>query len=135
MLDWLDRQRRKSKEARRRVAFLIAAGATAVVVLIWVVSLPARFSNIETPRTETPNEGREMFNGFNTLIEEGRNELENTARQLEESPDTNPEPNEEPVPERPQIPDRPSAFDTAAYGTSSSESGDGMSSTSATNTP
>lgn len=98
MLDWLDRQRGKSKEARVRTAFTVAVVVTAVVVLFWAVSLPARLgglynavSNDRNNISETDSEERsgrepgEMFDGFNELLEEGRNDLREAARSAEEA--------------------------------------------------
>lgn len=55
MLDWLDRQRKKTKAERARIAFLIALSCTLVIALFWFFTLPAKFQDFgRSSDTNTP---------------------------------------------------------------------------------
>lgn len=78
MLNWLERQRQKPKAVRVRVAFLIAIVGTALVALVWMLTLPVRLGSLELSpgNTENTDERGAMFEELNTTIEEGRNVVE-----------------------------------------------------------
>lgn len=51
MSKWLERMQQKPKSAREQYAFFGAVGFTLVIALVWVVSLPAKLSSIESRHT------------------------------------------------------------------------------------
>jgi hypothetical protein len=53
MWDWLQKLQQRPKAYRQRVAFSGAAALTSMVMVLWLVSLPERFSGLTTS-AETP---------------------------------------------------------------------------------
>ena len=65
---WLDRLRKRPRAARQQVAFLGAAGITAVVALVWMVSVSVRLGNISESEvaetSDTPGAFSQFFSGL-----------------------------------------------------------------------
>ena len=50
---WIDELRKQSPENKSRMAIISAFSATALIALVWLTTIPARFADIGTGVTET----------------------------------------------------------------------------------
>lgn len=78
MFDFIIRLRARPLAYRRKVAFWSAAGLTALIILIWGISLSMRFDDVATsPATNTP-EAPGPFETFMGQVQSGISSIKNS---------------------------------------------------------
>ena len=64
---WIERLRSKSRETKSQAALVVAIGVTVLIAVVWVTTLPARFSGISSisiPKQVQPAALKEAVSAF-----------------------------------------------------------------------
>ena len=83
-MGFLERLREKPKEARVRVAFVTAFVVTALIALLWVVSLSVRFNTPEESTDSEPSDSERELNNLIDLTKSQFDALKNDETEVDE---------------------------------------------------
>ncbi len=91
ILEYIEHMRTKPRAARSRFAFMVAAGVTSLIALLWVFTLPAKFSSISAVTQQVESDRTDDVAALGEAVDTAKSGLQEIMNMGELMPSADPQ--------------------------------------------